>query len=211
MIGGGFGGLLAGARLRQAGVESIRMIDPGGDFGGTWYWNRYPGIACDIESLTYCRCWKRSATCRRRSTPTATRSSITARPSRGKFDLYRDTCFQTRVEELRWDEVVVALDPRTNRGDRHARSLRRAWRRARSIDRSSPAFPASRSSRALLPHQPLGLRLHRRRLEGRPDRAARQAGRRSSAPARRRCSACRTSASGPSICTCSSARRRRST
>ncbi len=53
VIGGGFGGLLAGARLRQAGVEDIRMIDPAGDFGGTWYWNRYPGIACDIESYTY--------------------------------------------------------------------------------------------------------------------------------------------------------------
>ena len=53
VIGGGFGGLLAGARLRQAGVEDIRVIDPASDFGGTWYWNRYPGIACDIESYTY--------------------------------------------------------------------------------------------------------------------------------------------------------------
>jgi cyclohexanone monooxygenase len=43
VIGGGFGGLLAGARLREAGVEDIRMIERGGDFGGTWYWNRYPG------------------------------------------------------------------------------------------------------------------------------------------------------------------------
>ena len=53
IVGGGFGGLLAGARLRQAGVEDIRIIDPAADFGGTWYWNRYPGIACDIESYTY--------------------------------------------------------------------------------------------------------------------------------------------------------------
>ena len=53
VVGGGFGGLLAGARLRQAGVEDIRIVDPASDFGGTWYWNRYPGIACDIESYTY--------------------------------------------------------------------------------------------------------------------------------------------------------------
>src|SRR5438552_10619013 len=53
VIGGGFGGLLAGARLREAGVEDIRMIEKGGDFGGTWYWNRYPGAACDIESYVY--------------------------------------------------------------------------------------------------------------------------------------------------------------
>jgi hypothetical protein len=53
IIGGGFGGLMAGARLREAGVQSIRIIDKGGDFGGTWYWNRYPGAQCDVESYVY--------------------------------------------------------------------------------------------------------------------------------------------------------------
>jgi len=53
IIGGGFGGLLAGARLREAGVKNLRMIEKGGEFGGTWYWNRYPGAACDIESYVY--------------------------------------------------------------------------------------------------------------------------------------------------------------
>src|ERR1700726_4075183 len=53
IIGGGFGGLLTGARLREAGVESIRMIEKGGDFGGTWYWNRYPGAQCDTAALIY--------------------------------------------------------------------------------------------------------------------------------------------------------------
>ena len=50
VIGGGFGGLLAGARFHQAGVEDVRIIEAGGDFGGTWYWNRYPGAQCDIEA-----------------------------------------------------------------------------------------------------------------------------------------------------------------
>jgi len=53
VIGGGFGGLLAAARLREASIESIRVIEKGGDFGGTWYWNRYPGAMCDIESYIY--------------------------------------------------------------------------------------------------------------------------------------------------------------
>ena len=53
IIGGGFGGLLAAARLREAGVDDIRIIEKGGDFGGTWYWNRYPGAQCDIESYIY--------------------------------------------------------------------------------------------------------------------------------------------------------------
>jgi cyclohexanone monooxygenase len=53
IIGGGFGGLMAGAHLRRAGVERIRIVEKGGDFGGTWYWNRYPGAQCDIESYIY--------------------------------------------------------------------------------------------------------------------------------------------------------------
>ena len=53
IVGGGFGGLLAAARLREAGVKDIRIIEKGGDFGGTWYWNRYPGAQCDIESYIY--------------------------------------------------------------------------------------------------------------------------------------------------------------
>ena len=43
IIGGGFGGLMMGGRLREAGFDDIRVIEQGGDFGGTWYWNRYPG------------------------------------------------------------------------------------------------------------------------------------------------------------------------
>ena len=53
LIGGGFGGLQAGARLREAGVEDMCLIEKGVDFGGTWYWNRFPGAQCDVESYTY--------------------------------------------------------------------------------------------------------------------------------------------------------------
>src|SRR5581483_3899140 len=53
IIGGGFGGLLVGARLREAGVRDIRLVEAAGDVGGTWYWNRYPGAMCDVESYVY--------------------------------------------------------------------------------------------------------------------------------------------------------------
>jgi len=53
IIGGGFAGLITGARLRQAGIDDFRVIEKGGDFGGTWYWNRYPGAQCDVESYVY--------------------------------------------------------------------------------------------------------------------------------------------------------------
>jgi len=50
IVGGGFGGLLAAARLQEAGITNIRIIEKAGDFGGTWYWNRYPGAQCDLEA-----------------------------------------------------------------------------------------------------------------------------------------------------------------
>ena len=50
LIGGGFAGLVTAARLREAGVD-VRIVETGGDFGGTWYWNRYPGAQCDTASM----------------------------------------------------------------------------------------------------------------------------------------------------------------
>src|SRR3954467_7683351 len=53
IVGGGIAGLVAGARLREAGVDRIRIVDAAGGVGGTWYWNRYPGVMCDVESYQY--------------------------------------------------------------------------------------------------------------------------------------------------------------
>ncbi|WP_084789420.1 flavin-containing monooxygenase, partial [Saccharomonospora iraqiensis] len=118
IIGGGFGGLLTGARLRQAGVGDVRLVEEGADFGGTWHWNRYPGIQCDIESyvylplleeLGYVPGWKYS--------PGEEIRQHTRAIGR-HFDLYRDVCFQTRVTELRWDDEAEEWLVRTDRDDR---------------------------------------------------------------------------------------------
>ena len=53
IVGGGIAGVLAGANLRMAGIERIRIVDQAGGVGGTWYWNRYPGVMCDVESYMY--------------------------------------------------------------------------------------------------------------------------------------------------------------
>ncbi len=53
IIGGGIAGVLAGANLRKNGIERIRIVDKAGCVGGTWYWNRYPGVMCDVESYMY--------------------------------------------------------------------------------------------------------------------------------------------------------------
>jgi cyclohexanone monooxygenase len=117
VIGGGFGGLLAGARLREAGVEDIRIVEKGGDFGGTWYWNRYPGAACDIESYVYLPLLEEL-----NFVPVEkyTRAPEILKHSRAigeKFDLYRDAVFQTEVTDMRWDEKAARWIVKTNKGD----------------------------------------------------------------------------------------------
>jgi cyclohexanone monooxygenase len=117
VIGGGFGGLLAGARLREAGVEDIRMIEKGGDFGGTWYWNRYPGAACDVESYVYLPLLEEVGYIPKEKYSGAPEILEHSRAIGRHFDLYRDVCFQTEVTEMRWDEATAHWVIHTNRGD----------------------------------------------------------------------------------------------
>ncbi|MFE2846542.1 flavin-containing monooxygenase [Streptomyces scopuliridis] len=117
VVGGGFGGILAGARMRQQGLERVRIVEKGGDFGGTWYWNRYPGIHCDIESHVYLPMldetgyvpeWKYAPgeEIRRHAVRVAQ-----------KFNLYSDALFSTAVTSLTWDEVSGTWIVATDRGD----------------------------------------------------------------------------------------------
>ncbi|WP_413099210.1 flavin-containing monooxygenase [Streptomyces sp. Inha503] len=118
IIGGGFGGLLAGARLRQAGVREIRVIEQGGDFGGTWYWNRYPGVQCDIESYVYMPLLEEVGYIPRWRYAPGEEIRQHARAIGRHFDLYRDVCFQTQVTELHWDDTELEWTVHTDRDDR---------------------------------------------------------------------------------------------
>ena len=206
-IGGGFAGLVTGARLKQAGVDDVRIIEKGGDFGGTWYWNRYPGASATRRRSSTCRCSKRPGTCPPRSTPTPPRSSSTAGASPSHFDLYDDALFSTEVTDVAVGRRLQSLDRPHQPGRRAAGPLRDHGHR--------PAPPAQAARhprhrdlrRAQLPHQPVGLRLHRRRSVRRADGPPRPtSGSASSAPAPRRCSASRTWPGPAASCTCSSAR-----
>ena len=110
VIGGGFGGLLAGARLREAGVENIRMIEKGGDFGGTWYWNRYPGAACDIESYVYLPLLEELGYMPKEKYAGTKEILQYSQDIARHFDLYRDACFQTEVTEMRLGRGHLPLD-----------------------------------------------------------------------------------------------------
>jgi cyclohexanone monooxygenase len=118
VVGGGFGGLLAGARLRQVGVEDIRVIEKGGDFGGTWYWNRYPGAMCDVESYIYLPLLEELGYVPKEKYTHAPEILAHSRAIGEHFDLYRNACFQTEVTEMRWDDESSRWIISTNRGDR---------------------------------------------------------------------------------------------
>jgi cation diffusion facilitator CzcD-associated flavoprotein CzcO len=117
LIGGGFGGLLAGARLRQLGVEDIRIIEKGGDFGGTWYWNRYPGVACDIESYVYMPLLEELGYVPVEKYSRGAEIFAHCKAIAEKYDLYRNVCFQTEVTGIRWDEDRSRWIVSTQRGD----------------------------------------------------------------------------------------------
>jgi cyclohexanone monooxygenase len=117
VVGGGFGGQLAAARLRQAGVSDIRIIEKGGDFGGTWYWNRYPGAACDIESYIYLPLLEELGYVPVEKYSRAPEILAHSRAIGEHFDLYKGALFQTEVTRMAWDEASARWSVETNRGD----------------------------------------------------------------------------------------------
>ncbi len=122
IIGGGFGGLLAGARLREAGIDDIRVIEKGGDFGGTWYWNRYPGAQCDIESYIYLPLLEETGYMPKEKYSFAPEILAHAKRIGEKFDLYRGALFQTQIKSITWNEAECRWIITTNRDDQiHAR------------------------------------------------------------------------------------------
>ena len=117
VIGGGFGGLITGARLKESGVERVRIIEKGGDFGGTWYWNRYPGAACDVESYIYLPLCEELGFVPKEKYTHAPEILEHSHNIGEKYDLYKDACFQTEVTGLEWDEQQSNWIVRTNRND----------------------------------------------------------------------------------------------
>ena len=116
-IGGGFAGLVTGARLKQAGVEDVRIIDKGGDFGGTWYWNRYPGAQCDTTSFVYMPLLEETGHMPTEKYAHAPEILEHCRRIGEHFGLYDDACLSTEVTALEWDADASRWIIRTNRGD----------------------------------------------------------------------------------------------
>ena len=117
IVGGGFGGMIEAANLTKAGITNFRIIEKAGDFGGTWYWNRYPNAACDVESYVYLPLLEDTGYMPTEKYAKAPEIFAYCQLLGRTFDLYRGALFQTEVEDMRWDESTKRWNVMTSRSD----------------------------------------------------------------------------------------------
>ncbi|HSJ92191.1 MAG TPA: NAD(P)/FAD-dependent oxidoreductase, partial [Ilumatobacter sp.] len=117
-IGGGFAGLVTGAKLKQAGIEQVRLVEKGGDVGGTWYWNRYPGAQCDTTSFIYLPLLEETGHMPSEKYTHGPEILEHSRRIARRFGLYDDALLSTEVTGLEWDDERPRWIVSTNRGDR---------------------------------------------------------------------------------------------
>ena len=118
IIGGGFAGLCTGARLMEAGITDIRIIEGGGDFGGAWYWNRYPGAMCDTAAMVYLPLLEETGHMPSKKYVYAPEIQGQAQRIARTFGLYDKALFSTATRLLEWDEESGRWIIHTDRGDR---------------------------------------------------------------------------------------------
>ncbi len=117
VVGCGFAGMLTVIELKAKGIDNVRMIDRAGDFGGTWYWNRYPGCMCDVESYTYLPLLEETGYMPTEKYASAVEIFSYAQIVGRHFDLYPHAMFHTEVESAVWDDDTLRWTVRTNFGD----------------------------------------------------------------------------------------------
>ena len=175
VLGGGIAGLLAGAYLKKAGVDDVHVIEMAGDFGGVWYWNRFPGIQCDNDAYCYIPLLEELDFMPSKKFADGAEIFEHCRSIGKHFGLYDGAMFSTQVRDaaLGRETSSAGGSPPTAATTSGPGSW--SWRRAPTTGRSCPASRASRTSRARLPLGALGLRLHRRRRQRRAAQAGGQA------------------------------------
>ena len=216
IIGGGFCGLVVAARLREAGVESLRILESGGDFGGTWYWNRYPGAQCDIESYIYLPLLEELGYMPKEKYSFGPEIFEHAQAiGNATSTSTSEACFQTQVDGAPLGRGRGRAGSGRDQPRRHvfrARYVMHGDRPAQPTE--APGHPRDRgASRATSFHTSRwDYELHRRRLRRATSRSS-QDKRVGDHRHRRHCGAVRAARrrARPGTCTCSSARRRRST
>ena len=117
VVGAGFAGLLLWYKLRAAGFTDVRFCEKGGDVGGTWYWNRYPGIACDVEAYSYLPLLEETGYVPTMKFASGFEILEYCQRLADKFGFYEHCLFHTTVERTDWDEASGRWVVKTDRGD----------------------------------------------------------------------------------------------
>ncbi len=117
VLGGGIAGLLAGAYLKKSGVDDVHVIEMGGDFGGVWYWNRFPGIQCDNDAYCYIPMLEELDFMPSKKFADGAEIYEHCRRIAKHFGLYDGAIFSTQVRTVRWDDSIKRWRLQTNRGD----------------------------------------------------------------------------------------------
>jgi cyclohexanone monooxygenase len=117
ILGAGFAGMLAAVRFKEAGISDLRIIESGSDFGGTWYWNRYPGLQCDVESYVYLPLLEETKYVPKRKYSGGGEIFEHCQRIGRQYGLYERALFGTDVETLRWDESIKRWRIATAQGD----------------------------------------------------------------------------------------------
>ena len=116
-IGGGFAGLVTGARLKECGIDDVRIVEKGGDFGGTWYWNRYPGAQCDTASFVYMPLLEETGHMPTEKYAHAPEIRTHCSNIGKQFGLYDNALFHTQVNRLTWLPKDKRWQVETHQGD----------------------------------------------------------------------------------------------
>ena len=116
-VGAGFGGLLLWHKLQKAGINDVRFCEKGGDVGGTWYWNRYPGIACDVESYSYLPLLEEMDYVPSMKFASGFEILEYCQNMAERFGFYDRCLFHTTVENTEWNEKAGRWTVHTDRGD----------------------------------------------------------------------------------------------
>ncbi|MBA4007834.1 MAG: monooxygenase [Erythrobacter sp.] len=116
-IGAGKSGLVTAARLKEAGIDSIRLIDKAGGVGGTWYWNRYPGVRCDTAAMIYLPLLEETGYMP--SEKYVPGHEILGHCERiaKHYGLYDKALFHTEIDSVEWQDDAKLWRITTNRGD----------------------------------------------------------------------------------------------
>ncbi|MGF1599141.1 MAG: flavin-containing monooxygenase [Acidimicrobiales bacterium] len=117
VVGAGFAGLLLWHRLSQVGFTDIRFCEKGGDVGGTWYWNRYPGIACDVESYSYLPLLDEMGYFPSMKFASGFEIFEYCQKVATATGFYDHCLFHTEVTGVAWNDDSETWTVRTNRGD----------------------------------------------------------------------------------------------